>query len=151
MLVDTLNMTLSSSWLIGLYNDNWTPELTALAVAFGFWCIPQLFFYGLYTLLGQVLNARSIFGPFMWAPVVNNVISIAGFGAFIAIFGRYDAATAQALTSWTGAKIALLAGSAALGLAGQSLVFFLPLWRSGYCFRFRWYMRGTGMLPIDKV
>src|SRR5690625_7739269 len=108
MLVDTLNMTLSSSWLIGLYNDNWTPELTALAVAFGFWCIPQLFFYGLYTLLGQVLNARSIFGPFMWAPVINNVISIAGFGAFIAIFGRYDAATAHDLTSWTGAKIALL-------------------------------------------
>src|SRR5690625_7449548 len=131
MLVDTLNMTLSSSWLIGLYNDNWTPELTALAVAFGFWCIPQLFFYGLYTLLGQVLNARSIFGPFMWAPVASNVTSIAGFSAFIAIFGRYDAETAHDISSWTGAKIALLGGSATLGIAAQALVLIWPLWRSG--------------------
>lgn len=151
MLVVTLILTLSSSWLIGLYIDNWTPELTALAVAFGFWCIPQLFFYGLYTLLGQVLNARSIFGPFMWAPVVNNVISIAGFGAFIAIFGRYDAATAQDLTSWTGAKIALLAGSATLGIAGQALVLFWPLWRTGYRFRFSWKLRGMGMRTMGKV
>jgi len=151
MLGITLLLTLGSSWVIGLYIDNWTPELTALAVSFSFWCIPQLFFYGLYTLVGQVLNARSIFGPFMWAPVVNNIISIAGFGAFIAIFGGYDAATAHDLSSWTGAKIALLGGSATLGIAGQALVLFIPLWRSGFRFRFRWKVRGMGMRSMGKV
>jgi len=151
MLAVTLVLTLGSAWVIGLYIDNWSPELTALAVAFGFWCIPQLFFYGLYTLLGQVLNARSIFGPFMWAPVANNVISIAGFSAFIAIFGRYDAETAHDISSWTGAKIALLGGSATLGIAAQALVLIWPLWRSGFRFRFRWKLRGMGMRSMGKV
>lgn len=151
MLAVTIVLTLGSAWVIGLYIDNWTPELTALAVAFGFWCIPQLFFYGLYTLLGQVLNARSIFGPFMWAPVANNVISIAGFSAFIAIFGRYDAETAHDISSWTGEKIALLGGSATLGIAMQALVLIWPLWRSGFRFRFRWKLRGMGMRSMGKV
>lgn len=151
MLAVTLLFTLGSAWMIGLYINNWSPELTALAVAFGFWCIPQLFFYGLYTLLGQVLNARSIFGPFMWAPVVNNVISIAGFSLFIAIFGGYDAATAHDVSSWTAPKIALLAGSATLGIVGQALILFWPLWRTGYRFRFRWKFRGMGMRSMGKV
>lgn len=151
MLGVTFLFTLGSSWVISLYIDNWTPELTALAVSFGFWCIPQLFFYGLYTLLGQVLNARSIFGPFMWAPVVNNIISIVGFSIFIAIFGGYDAATAHDLSSWTGPKIALLAGSATLGIVGQALILIWPLYKSGFRFRMSWKIRGMGMRSMGKV
>ena len=49
-----------------------------LATAFAYWCLPQIFFYALYSLLGEVLNARRVFGPFTWAPVLNNVVSIAG-------------------------------------------------------------------------
>ena len=36
-----------------------------LSFAFAFWFMPQVFFYGLYALWGQVLNARSSFGPYM--------------------------------------------------------------------------------------
>ena len=32
-------------------------------------------------MLGQVLNARGSFGPMMWAPVVNNLVAIAGGAA----------------------------------------------------------------------
>lgn len=152
MLAITLMLTLGSAWLIGLYIDDWTPELTGLAVAFGFWCIPQLFFYGLYTLLGQVLNARSQFGPFMWAPVMNNIVSIAGFGLFIVIFGGYDGdAGTHAISTWTPAKIGLLGGSATLGIAAQALILIWPLWRSGFKFRFRWGIRGMGMGTMGKV
>ena len=56
----------------------------ALATAFAYWCLPQLFFYGLYSLLGEVLNARSAFGPFMWAPVLNNIVAIAGLVGYSA-------------------------------------------------------------------
>ena len=56
----------------------------AVGVAFAFWCLPQVFFYGLYTVLGQVLNARGSFGPYMWAPVVNNVVAIVGMVVFVA-------------------------------------------------------------------
>ena len=33
-----------------------TPEDAHVATLFAFWCLPQIFFYGLYTMLGQVLN-----------------------------------------------------------------------------------------------
>ena len=32
--------------------------LMALATAFAYWCLPQLFFYGLYSMLGEVLKGR---------------------------------------------------------------------------------------------
>ena len=71
----TAVLTIAAPVVITLYAsglDRWQP----LAYAFAFWCMPQVFFYGLYALWGQVLNARHNFGPYMWAPVVNNIISI---------------------------------------------------------------------------
>ena len=43
------------------------------AIAFTRLCLPQVFFYGMYVLVGQILNARGSFGPMMWAPIANNV------------------------------------------------------------------------------
>ena len=46
-----------------------TPELAPQresAIAFARYCLPQVFFYGMFVLLGQVLNARRVFGPMMW-------------------------------------------------------------------------------------
>ena len=57
-----------------------TPALAAQrdsAIAFARYCLPQVFFYGMFVLVGQVLNARGRFGPMMWAPIANNVISVA--------------------------------------------------------------------------
>ena len=36
----------------------YTPDAIALATAFAYWCLPQIFFYAMYSLLGEVLNAR---------------------------------------------------------------------------------------------
>ncbi|HWU23833.1 MAG TPA: lipid II flippase MurJ, partial [Nocardioides sp.] len=47
------------------------------AIAFARYCLPQVFFYGMFVLVGQILNARGRFGPMMWAPIANNVIAIA--------------------------------------------------------------------------
>jgi putative peptidoglycan lipid II flippase len=63
-------------YLSGSYND---PALAAQrdsAIAFARYCLPQVFFYGMFALLGQVLNARGSFGPMMWAPIANNAIAI---------------------------------------------------------------------------
>jgi len=59
----------------------------SLATAFAYWCLPQIFFYALYSLLGEVLNARKIYGPFSWAPAVNNVVAVIGLLVFNLIFG----------------------------------------------------------------
>ncbi|WP_159449114.1 murein biosynthesis integral membrane protein MurJ [Demequina sp. NBRC 110055] len=140
----TVAATLLAPVWVELYTDDWPPQLTALAVAFSYWCIPQLFFYCLYTLLGQVLNAREQFGPFMWAPVLNNIVSIAGLVAFLVIFGEYvePGPAGESLTEvsalWTPDRIALLAGVATLGIAAQALILFIPLVRGGYHWRWQW-------------
>lgn len=148
----SLIATLGASVLVSLYASNdWSPEQTALAVAFAFWCIPQVFFYGLYTLLGQVLNARGQFGPFMWAPALNNVISIVGFGLFLLIFGSAATSHGSDLVSWTAPKIAFLGGTATLGVISQALILFLPLYRSGFRWNIRYGLRGIGLRSVGRM
>ncbi|MET4225551.1 murein biosynthesis integral membrane protein MurJ [Oerskovia enterophila] len=147
----SLLLTSASTIIVSLYTDGWGSAQFSLAVAFAFWCIPQLFFYGLYTLLGQVLNARGQFGPFMWAPVVNNVVSIVGFVAFILVYGPYATGAVEDLGTWDGAKIALLAGTATLGVASQALILILPLWRSGFRWHFRLGLHGIGLRSAGQV
>ena len=50
-------------------------------------CLPQVFFYGMFVLLGQVLNSRDRFGPMMWAPIANNVIAVLVLVVYLLQFG----------------------------------------------------------------
>jgi putative peptidoglycan lipid II flippase len=139
--------TLAAPLLVNLYAQSgergFTPDGIALATALAYWCLPQIFFYSLYSLLGQVLNARNVFGPFTWAPALNNVIAIAGIGVFILLFGP-DPAHRDAST-WTPEMVALLGGTATVGIAAQALVLTLFWKRAGLTYRpdFRW--RGVGL------
>jgi putative peptidoglycan lipid II flippase len=69
--------------IVGFYSD-YPPQQHGTTVAFARYCLPQIFFLGLFTLLGQVLNARGRFGAMMWTPVLNNVVVIAVFGLHLA-------------------------------------------------------------------
>ncbi len=124
-------------------SKGFTPAQTDLAVAFAFWCLPQILFYAMYSLLGEVLNAKQVFGPFTWAPLINNVIAVSGLIVFMALFG--DRSVNAGLDDWTPAKIAVLAGSASFGVVAQAA--FLPFFwrRAGLTYRpdFRW--RGVGL------
>jgi putative peptidoglycan lipid II flippase len=142
----TLLLTLTGAFWVAVFSaGNWTSAQRALAAVFAYWCMPQVFFYGLYALWSQVLNARRAFGWVMWAPVANNLVSIAGFAAFIGVFGRYDAAGGDALGVWGGGKIALLAGTATLGIVVQALILLGPMARLGLFPRWRWGFRGFGL------
>src|SRR5690625_945254 len=147
----TIVLTVGASALISLYaadfrSGPWAP----LAVALAMWCLPQLFFYGMYTLLGQVLNARSDFGPYMWAPALNNVISIAGLVAYLIVYGSYDIGAVPA-EAWDAKRIALLAGPYTFGVAMQALILIVPLYRSGFRYRPRWGLRGSGLGSAGRV
>jgi putative peptidoglycan lipid II flippase len=121
----------------------------ALATAFAYWCLPQVLFYALYSLLGEVLNARGMFGPFTWAPALNNVIAVAGLLVFLGLFGG-DPAHRDAAT-WTPPMVALIGGSATLGIAAQAFVLFFFWKRAGLSYRpeFRW--RGVGLGRTGKA
>lgn len=139
--------TLAAPWLVQLYSPEFTSQQLALATAFAYWCLPQIFFYGLYALVGETLNARRIYGPFTWAPIVNNVVSIAGFAVFLVIFGGPITQTSV----WTPEMIALLAGTATLGIVVQAIMLLFFWRRTGLHVRpdFRW--RGIGLSHIGRL
>ena len=81
LLVLSVVAVVAAPWIVRLYTTSqFPPGEYDLAVAFARLCLPQVFFYGLYTLLSQVLNARGRFGMPMFAPIANNVIAIAKIG-----------------------------------------------------------------------
>ena len=150
--VVTVLLTLAAPLLVTLYAAEFrSGPWASVAVAFAMWCLPQLFFYGMYTLLGQVLNARSVFGPYMWAPAVNNLFAIAGLITYIVIFGSFDPANPDPASAFTGGRVALLAGSATLGVAAQAGILVIPLVRSGFKFRLTWGIRGSGLGRATRV
>lgn len=135
--------------LITITSSGFPPEVRALAIAFAIWCLPQIFFYGVYNLLGEVLNARGIFGPYMWAPVVNNVVSITGLGLFLYLWG--PSGEVFEAHDFTSQQMVVLAGSATLGVILQALVLFIPLRKSGVALRLDFRFRQTNFGSASKV
>lgn len=146
----TLLFTLLAPVLVRIYTSGWSEDQLALATAFAYWCLPQLFFYGLYSVFGEVLNSRKAFGPFMWAPVLNNLVSLAGLVAFILIFGA-DPTGSRAITDFGPDRIALLAGTATLGVAAQALILLVSWRRIGIRLNLNFSWRGFGLGPALKA
>ncbi|WP_432510221.1 murein biosynthesis integral membrane protein MurJ [Kineococcus sp. SYSU DK001] len=144
----TVLVTLAAPLIVRAYASTWSDDWRALATAMAFWCLPQVFFYGLYTVLGQVLNAKGSFGPFMWAPVLNNVVAIAGLAVFMLLVPDAKDLDTNGWQPW---MIALLAGTATLGIVAQALVLFWPLRRAGFRYRPRWGFRGIGLRSAGRV
>ncbi|MGC5614681.1 murein biosynthesis integral membrane protein MurJ [Georgenia sp. Z1491] len=141
----TVALTLAAPLLVRLFAFGMEDPWYSLSVTFAYWCIPQLFFYGMYTLLGQVLNARGIFGPYTWAPVLNNVVAIAGLLVFLGLHGSVADLTAAGAEGWTQDRTILLAGVATAGVAAQALVLMWPLRRAGVKLRPKFGFRGRGL------
>lgn len=154
LLVLTAVLVVAAPLIVWLYttSDQWTPEARHLATVFAYWCIPQVFFYGLYMLLGQVLNARGKFGAYGLAPVANNVVSLIGFGSFLIVWGSAPPRDGIIdLSTWSTAQTAVLAGTATIGIAAQALVLVVALRRSGFRWRFRLGLRGIGLRSAGTV
>ena len=88
----------------------------SIAVAFTRYCLPQIFFLGLFTMLGQVANARGSFAPLMWAPIANNLVVIVVFAGVLVM--------QQTLTveNITDGQIQLLGWGTTLGIIVQALI-----------------------------
>ena len=128
-LVTTISLILLILVLLGMF---FAPDLVRLyapefftkgfeqeqeiAIAFTRYCLPQIFFLGLFTMLGQVANARGSFGPLMWAPIANNLVGIALFGGFLLFSTGID------IDSITQPQIALLGWGTTFSVVVQALV-----------------------------
>ncbi|MCP4741100.1 MAG: murein biosynthesis integral membrane protein MurJ [Actinomycetales bacterium] len=132
----------AAPWIVDLYTPADYPQSQYdLAVAFARLCLPQIFFYGAYTMLSQVLNARGTFGAPMFAPIANNVVAITTFVLFIIVAGT-SAAADGALT--TGQVLLLGIGTTA-GVVVQAAILVPVLGRAGYRWRPRFDWKGQGL------
>jgi putative peptidoglycan lipid II flippase len=109
-----------------------------IAVAFTRYCLPQIFFLGLFTMLGQVANARGSFAPLMWAPIANNLVVIVVFAAILA--------TQHALSigQITDFQVQLLGWGTTLGVVVQALILIPVVKRSGIQLRPMFGVKGLG-------
>ena len=142
LLVLSVVAVLAAPWIVDLYTPaDYPPAEYELAVAFARLCLPQIFFYGAYTMLSQVLNARGHFAMPMFAPIANNIVAITTFLLFIAIAGT-SAAADGVLTS---DQVALLGIGTTLGVIAQAVILIPVLARTGYRFQPRFDWRGAGL------
>lgn len=148
VLVVTIVATGLVPLLVSLYAQRgFAADTLGLATAFAWWCMPQILFYAVYSLVGEVLNAKGVFGPFTWAPALNNIVAIAGMVWFGAVF----TGDVTAAGSWSGDAVAVLAGTATLGVAIQALALFAFLGRAGIRFRPDFRFRGVGLGTTTKL
>lgn len=145
----TVLITLAAPFLADLLT-NVSGDALALTTIFAYWCLPQIFFYGLYSIIGQVLNANGSFGPYMWAPVVNNIVSIGFLIAFIVMMGA-ERTTGHTPDTWTSTHTLLLAGGTTLGIVVQALVLIVPLRRLRLGLRPKFGWRGVGLGKTGRL
>ncbi|MCU1519068.1 MAG: murein biosynthesis protein MurJ [Pseudarthrobacter sp.] len=146
----TALVTLAAPLIIDLTTQGYSPQQKALAIAFAFWCLPQIFFYGLYALLTQVLNANGAFGPAMWAPILNNLVAIGGLGMFIVIYGANEI-NPHTLDNWGPSQTLFVAGFSTIGVVAQTAILLIPVFRLKLGLRPRFGWRGVGLGQAAKL
>jgi len=109
-------------------------------------CLPQVFFYGMYVLVGQVLNARDRFGPMMFAPIANNLVACLILGAYLLL---YEPTSGSAAYS-TNEELLLGLGATA-GVVAQAFVLVPYLRAAGFRYRPRFDFRGTGLRHTGRL
>lgn len=128
--------------LVRLYAPEFfTPGFEAekeIAIAFTRYCLPQIFFLGLFTMLGQVANARGSFGPLMWAPIANNLVGIALFAGFLIFSPGVN------LSSITSQQIQILGWGTTLAVVVQALVLVPVVKKLGIRIRPKFGVHGLG-------
>ena len=138
---------LASSLIVHLYaTKSWGIADFHVATVFAFWCIPQIIFYGIYTLGTQILNARNVFKLPMFAPIINNVIVIATAIAFMAITNKMPGTATV-----SSGQLALLGAGTTLGVVAQAMILLPALSKSGYNYRPRFDFRNSDLGKLGDL
>ncbi|HXV92551.1 MAG TPA: murein biosynthesis integral membrane protein MurJ [Pseudonocardia sp.] len=122
---------LTRLYLGGGEGSSANPEL---ATAFALLLLPQIFFYGIGALLGALLNTRDVFGPFAWAPVLNNVVVLAVLGAYVLMPGEISLDPVRMGEP----KLLVLGLGTTLGIVLQAVVLLPAVRRIGFRYRPVW-------------
>ena len=101
-----------------------------LMVVWAYFFIPQIFFYGMSSLISAILNTRGRFAAPMWTPVINNLVVIVIGGLYVATVGLGK--TPQNISAL---GVQVLGIGTTLGVVAQTVALFPSLRGAG----FRWH------------
>lgn len=146
LFVITLITVLLAPWLVQIYlPTDWAEADKEATLLFARFLLPQIFFYGVFTLLSQVLNVRDKFVLPMYAPVVNNVVVIATGLIFLTTV-RVNNANIISENA-----MVLLAIGTTLGIVLQAAILIPAIYRSGYRFRPRFDFKNSGLGKTSRL
>jgi putative peptidoglycan lipid II flippase len=146
LLALTVLATLAASLLVDLYAHAITGPERHLMVIFAYFFIPQIFFYGVSSLAGAVLNARGHFAAPMWTPVINNLVVTGVLLMFIATGGI----GVRPSSIGTG-QVQLLGFGTTLGIVAQTVALIPALRRAGFRWRPRFDFRKAEVAEIRRM
>ncbi|SDS71262.1 murein biosynthesis integral membrane protein MurJ [Corynebacterium timonense] len=105
------------------------------ATSFAYLLLPQIFFYGMFSLFMAILNTKSHFRPGAWAPVANNLVSIAVLLLYMLVPGQLSPAAPAAVNN---PHVLLLGLGTTLGVVVQCLIMLPALRKLGIDLRPLW-------------
>jgi murein biosynthesis integral membrane protein MurJ len=146
LLTVTVIGTLLAGPLVDLYAGNLGSSPAAVAehremVLIAHFSMPQIFFFGMDSLLGAILNTKGRFGANMWTPVINNVVVITIIGIYIATVGLHK----------TPLTVSPFGVGALLGILIQSIALFPVLRRAGFSMHLRFDFRRSELGEIRRM
>jgi putative peptidoglycan lipid II flippase len=133
--------------IVNIYAPNsWSEETLYQSVFFARLLLPQIFFYGLYTVLQQVLNSREHFALPMFAPLLNNLVMISTALLFINL--AHDATVSG---TFTDQEMTLLGVGTTLGVMVQALSLIPALRLINYKFQINTKFKGAGLTTAGHL
>jgi putative peptidoglycan lipid II flippase len=146
LLALTIVATLAAAPLVDLYKGTISGPELHLMVIFAYFFIPQIFFYGVSSMAGAILNARGSFAAPMWTPVINNIVVIAVLLMFSVVAGLDS--TPVNITS---GEVQLVGIGTTLGVVAQTAALLPSLRRVGFRWRLRTDFRRAEVAEIGRM
>src|ERR1022692_3286830 len=144
----TLVATVAAAPIATLYDPKATGAEHHLLVVFAYFFIPQIFFYGVSSLAGAILNARGHFAAPMWTPVVNNgVVTLVAIAFMVVAAGQ----NVNHVGAISGAEVLLLGIGTTLGIIAQTAALIPALRRVGFSWHPRFDFRRAEFSEIGRM
>jgi|HubBroStandDraft_5_1064220.scaffolds.fasta_scaffold34732_1 putative peptidoglycan lipid II flippase len=149
LLAITVTATLATAVLVDLYKGGISGPELRLLVIFAYFFIPQIFFYGMSSLIGAILNARGSFAAPMWTPIINNVVVIVVLLMYMLVASP---GLATSRYPHAGGGVVLLLGlGTTLGIVAQTIALVPALRKVGFRWRPRWDFRRAESAEIGRM
>ncbi|WIM67680.1 lipid II flippase MurJ [Corynebacterium breve] len=135
MLGVTVIAVVAAPWLVGIMMEEDAKTNSVQTTSFAYLLLPQIFFYGMFSLFMAICNTKGVFRPGAWAPVANNVISISVLATYRLVPGSLNPAAPSSVAD---PHVLLLGLGTTLGVVVQCLIMLPSLKRLKIDLRPQW-------------